>query len=314
MLLHLVGVCGPSDFQAAADGVSTKTFAKFILPPEALVLNVGTFWFGAHVVSGNGSAVGLAEGMPAGNQCDGFFVVHGHALERFANVPARRDGIGLSVGPFRVHVNQTHLNRSQRIRKITIAAVALVRQPRAFGTPVDVLFGLPHIRASAAETKCLESHRLESDVAGENHQVSPGNFAAVFLLDRPQQPARLVEVHVVGPAIERSEALLPGSGAAAAIADAVRACTVPRHADEQPSVVPEVGRPPILRVGHERMQVFDHGIQIKTLEFLGVVELLTHRIGQVRVLVQDLQVHLIRPPVAVGGSGGSVVERALGFG
>ncbi len=62
------------------------------------------------------------------------------------------------------------------------------------------------------------------------------------------------------------------------------------------------------------MQVFDHGIQIETLEFLGVIELLAHRIGQVRVLMQDLQVHLIRPPVAVRGSGGSVVERALGFG
>src|SRR5438477_11254702 len=78
---------GPSDFQPAADCVSAKTFSEFILPPQALVLNVGTFWFGAHVVSANGSAVGFAEGMPAGNQCDGLFVVHGHALESFANVP-----------------------------------------------------------------------------------------------------------------------------------------------------------------------------------------------------------------------------------
>ena len=305
---------GPGDFQTAADGVSTKTFAEFILPSEALVLDVGAFWFGAHIVSGNGSAVGFAEGMSAGNQRDRFFVVHGHALERLANVPARGDGIRLSIGPFRIHVNQTHLHRSQRIRKITIAAVALVRQPRAFRSPVNVLFGLPDIRASAAETERLEAHRLESDVAGENHQVGPGDFPAIFLLDRPEQPARLVEVHVVGPAIERREALLPGSGAAAAVADAVRACTVPRHTNEQSSVVSEVGRPPILRVGHQGMKVLDHGIQIETLEFFGVIELLAHRIGQRRVLVQDLQVHLIRPPVAVRGSGGAVVERALGFG
>src|ERR1700693_4151769 len=70
---------GPNDFKAAADGVSTKTFSKFILPPEALVLNVGAFWFGAHVVGRNGSAVGLTEGRAAGNQRHGFLVVDGHS-------------------------------------------------------------------------------------------------------------------------------------------------------------------------------------------------------------------------------------------
>ncbi len=52
---------GPSDFQAAADGVSTKTFAKLILPAEALVLDIGAFWFVAHILSGNASAVRFAE-------------------------------------------------------------------------------------------------------------------------------------------------------------------------------------------------------------------------------------------------------------
>ena len=47
------------------------------------------------------------------------------------------------------------------------------------------------------------------------------------------------------------------------------------------------------------MQVLDHGIQVETLEFLGVVELLAHRIGQGGVLVQDLQVQLIRPPARI---------------
>src|ERR1700687_4791014 len=75
---------GPNNFEAAADGVSTKTFTKFILPSQALVLNVGTFWFGADVVSGNRGAVGLAEGVTAGNQCDCFFVAHGHAAKCFA--------------------------------------------------------------------------------------------------------------------------------------------------------------------------------------------------------------------------------------
>src|SRR6202521_3221694 len=91
---------GPNNFQAAADGVSTKTFTKFILPSQALVLDVGTFWFRAHVVSGNGSAVGLAEGMAAGNQCDRFFVVHGHVVEGFTNVPGGCDGIRFAVWAF----------------------------------------------------------------------------------------------------------------------------------------------------------------------------------------------------------------------
>src|SRR5450432_3665778 len=80
---------GPSDFQAAADGVSTITFTKFILPSEALVLDFGSLWFGAHVVSGNGGAVGFAEGMTAGNQCDCFFVIHRHAGECLADIPRR---------------------------------------------------------------------------------------------------------------------------------------------------------------------------------------------------------------------------------
>ena len=53
---------GPRNFKTTADGVSTKTFTKFILPPEALVLDVGAFRFIAHVVSRNGSAMGLPEG------------------------------------------------------------------------------------------------------------------------------------------------------------------------------------------------------------------------------------------------------------
>src|SRR5258708_27441212 len=102
---------GPSDFEAAADGVSTKTFAKFILPSQALVLDVGAFWFGAHVVGGNRGTVGLAERMPAGNQCDCFFVIHGPAAKCFANVPGSSAGIRLSIQPCLGHVNSAHSSR-----------------------------------------------------------------------------------------------------------------------------------------------------------------------------------------------------------
>src|SRR6202043_3100941 len=158
-----------------ADGVSTKTFAEFILPAEALILNVGTFWFGAYILSGNGSAVGFAESVSAGNECDRFFVVHRHAGERFADIPRRGNGIGLSIRPFRIHVDQAHLHGAERILEVTIAGVTLVRQPGALRSPINFLFGLPSVRSTAAKTECFEAHRLQSNVAGENHEISPGN-------------------------------------------------------------------------------------------------------------------------------------------
>ena len=51
-------------------------------------------------VAGRG-AVGLAEGMTAGDERHGFFVVHGHAREGFANITRRGDRIRIAVGTFR---------------------------------------------------------------------------------------------------------------------------------------------------------------------------------------------------------------------
>src|SRR5258708_18421127 len=113
-------------------------------------------------------AVVLAEAVTASNQRDCFFVVHRHARERFANIRGRREGIRLAVRPFRIHVDQTHLHGAERTLKITDAAVALVRQPLAFGAPLDVLFRLPDILAPAAATERLEAHRLYGDAAGQH--------------------------------------------------------------------------------------------------------------------------------------------------
>src|SRR5688572_1760804 len=63
--------------------------------------------------------------------------------------------------------------------------------------------------------------------AGEDQQVGPRHLLAVLLLDRPQQPAGLVEVRVVGPAVERGEALAAVTGTAAAVLDAVGPRRVP---------------------------------------------------------------------------------------
>ena len=93
--------------------------------------------------------------------------------------------------------------------------------------------GLPNVFATAGESEGLEAHRFQRDVTGENHEVGPGDLPAILLLDRPEQPARLIEVHIVGPAIEGREALFARACSAATVADAIRTGAVPRHTNEQ---------------------------------------------------------------------------------
>ncbi len=61
------------------------------------------------------------------------------------------------------------------------------------------------------------------------------------------------------------------------------------------------------------MQVLDHGIEVEALEFLRIVERLVHWIGQGGVLVENLHVQLVRPPVTVRVYAGSARDRALAF-
>ncbi len=126
---------------------------------------------------------------------------------------------------------------------------------------------------------------------------------AVLLLDGPEQAAGAVEVDVVGPAIERGEALLTASSAAAAVVGAVGAGGVPGHADEERAVVAEVGGPPVLRVGHDGGEIFFQLPVVERFEFFGVVELLAHGVGEAGVLVQEIEAEVVGPPVAIAHGG-----------
>ena len=219
--------------------------------------------------------------------------------ERLTDVPGRRHRIRVAVRALRIDVDQAHLDRTERIRQLPVAAVALVVEPHPLRTPVDVLLGRPDVLAAAAEAERLEAHRLQGAVPGEDQQVGPRDLPAVLLLDRPEQPARLVEAGVVGPAVERGEALCAAAAAATAVRDAVRAGSVPRHADEERSVVAVVGRPPVLRLGHQRIDVVRQGVEVEAVELRGVVEVLAHGIGLGVVLAKDPQVQAVGPPVLV---------------
>ena len=141
-------------------------------------------------------------------------------------------------------------------------------------------------------------NQLRLDLLNQHSEKS--NPLAILLLDRPQQAPCLVQVHVVRPAVERGEALLPAAAAAATILDAIGARAVPCHADEQAAVVAEIGRPPVLGIGHQVTQVLLQCVVIELVEFLGVVESIGQRIGFLRVLVEQVQAQLVGPPVAVG--------------
>src|SRR5262245_23382418 len=241
----LRGRRGPGDFQSAGDRVSALAGAKFVSPAKALLGEFGRFGIRS-TIGLSGSSVGLAEAMAADDERHRLLVVHRHAPEGFADIPRRGDRIGVAVRALRVDVNQSHLHGGERIFEIPVAGVALVGQPGRLGAPIDVMIRLPDVLATASETEGLESHRFESDVAGQDHQVGPGNLAAVLLLDRPEQATRLVQADVVRPTVERREALLSPATAAAAVPYAVGAGAVPRHANEQGTVVAEVRRPPVL--------------------------------------------------------------------
>ena len=178
------------------------------------------------------------------------------------------------------------------------AAVALVSKPRILGAPED-LVGLPDVLSTKAEAERLEAHRLHGNVAGENQQVGPRDLSTVLLFDRPKQPACLVKIRVVGPAVEGGKSLSTGTAAASAVGDAIRAGGMPRHPDEERPVVAIVGRPPVLRRCHHGDDVLLQRVEVEGLELRRVVEVLTHRIGPGRVLVENLQVQLIRPPVSI---------------
>jgi hypothetical protein len=96
-----------------------------LLPAEALLFDGRGLGLRPHM-GGRSGAVALPEGVAAGNQGHGFFVVHAHAGEGLAHIAARGHRVGVAVGAFGVHIDQPHLHGGQRVFQLTVAAVALV--------------------------------------------------------------------------------------------------------------------------------------------------------------------------------------------
>ncbi len=271
------------------------------MPTQALRFNRGRFWLGANQLR-VASAVSLAKGMPASNQRHRLLIIHAHPTKGLAHIAARGYRVGGTVGAFRIDIDQPHLHGSQGVFEVPVTRVALISQPFILGAPVDILFRLPDILTATGKTQGFKSHRFKGDIASKNHQVGPGYFPPIFLFDRPKQPARLIKVNVIWPAVEWGKTLAATAGATATITDPVGAGAVPGHANHQPAIVPPVGWPPILGVGHQFTQILFNRLQVQVLEFFSIVERLPHWIGLAGILVQDIKPQLIWPPILVGGS------------
>src|SRR5580700_4346100 len=223
---------GPCDLDAAGDGIACDASSVGACPAEALLFDRRAFRLPAQLGAGPGS-VGLAEGVTAGDQSDGFFVVHRHTRERLTDIFGCLDRVGNAFRAFRIHINEAHRGGAEWTREITFARIAFVcSHPGGLMPPVDVKVGFPNVRASAGKTKGLEAHGFEGDIACEDHQVGPRDLFAVLLLNRPQQAPRSVEVYVVRPAIKWSKTLLASAAAAATVKSAIRTGAVPRHANK----------------------------------------------------------------------------------
>ncbi len=338
-----LGRClGPGHFQAAGDGVSALTGAKTVLPAEALLLDISGFRFSPDIVR-RPCTVGFAEGVTASDQRHGLFVIHGHATEGFTDIQRRLDRVRIALRSFRVDVDQAHLHGGKGVFQIApmlgaafliavlirfgdqssiarflhhfvFAIAGVATQPLAFRAPIHVFIWRPDVRTAARETEGFKTHALQGDVTGENNQVGPGNFTTVLLLDRPQQTAGLVQADVVRPTVEGRETLLARARATTTVTCAVGTGTVPGHAYEERAIVPKIRWPPVLGIGHQRTQVLLERREVEALERFGVVKAFVHGVGQGRVLVQDLQIQLVRPPVAVRcAAAGGMVERAFRF-
>ena len=288
---------GPGTLETARDRVLALAGAEGVLPAEALVVHRAALGLGTDQVGVPGT-VALAERVAARDERDRLLVVHRHPAEGLPDVPGGRQGIRVAVGALRVHVDQAHLHGAERTAELPLAAVPLVSEPGVLRSPEDLL-GLPDVLSPEGEAERLEAHGLQGDVAGEDQEVGPGELPAVLLLDRPQQPAGLVQARVVGPAVQGSEALGAVAGSAPAVLDAVGAGGVPAHPDEEGPVVAVVGRPPVLRRGHHVDEVPLEPLEVERADLLGIVEVLTQGVGLRRVLVENLQVQLVRPPVLV---------------
>ncbi len=110
----------PRDLETARDGVRAATGRESAHPAQALMFELAALGIDTDVF-GVARAMRFAKGVATGDQGHGFFVVHRHAREGLADVVSGQRGIGVTIRPLRIHVNQAHLYGRERMRQLAVA-------------------------------------------------------------------------------------------------------------------------------------------------------------------------------------------------
>ena len=150
----------PCPLDPAGDRVAADAARGLVVPAETLFVNAGGFGLRTEQ-GGVAIAVGLAHRVAAGGQRHGFFVVHRHTGEGFAHVMGGFQGVGHPVYPFRVDVDQAHLDGGERVFerfRSLVALIAVAVQPFGFWSPVDVFFRRPDVLTAEGEPEGLQAH------------------------------------------------------------------------------------------------------------------------------------------------------------
>ena len=113
IIVHCVGAAVQAPSRPLVTVSSALPLPHLLRPAEALLLDGGGRRLRTHAIGRLVRAMDLAEGVAAGDQGDGLFVVHGHAAEALADLLRGGERVRVAAGAFRVHVDEAHLRRGE---------------------------------------------------------------------------------------------------------------------------------------------------------------------------------------------------------
>src|SRR5690606_16713897 len=121
---------GPGHFQSRGNGIPTLTRTIAVVPSQSLHLEIRRFGLLAYMIC-RCCTVGLPKGMSSRDQCQCFLIVHPHACKGVANVTGGSKWIRISVRPFGIDIDQSHLYRSQWVFQMSTMDIAICKIGRA---------------------------------------------------------------------------------------------------------------------------------------------------------------------------------------